>query len=112
VLAGPLLHVFTTEPEVIAQGIYAVRIGALMQPALAWFFALSGALRGAGDTAYVLLSQAIPIWLVRIPLAYGLGLSLGLGLAGVWVSILLDIVGRAMLLIWRFRRGRWKTLKV
>ena len=110
--AEQVLHAFTGDSEVIRQGLYAVRVGALMQPPLAWYFVLGGALRGAGDTAYVLLAQSLPIWLIRVPLAFLLGLALGFGLSGVWVAMVLDMTGRAMLLMVRFRKGRWKQLRV
>jgi Na+-driven multidrug efflux pump len=111
-LAGPLLRAFTSDPEVIAQGMYAMRGCALIEPPLAGYFVLSGALRGAGDTRFVLLAQAVPIWLVRMPLAFRLGLTFGLGLSGVWAAMILDVTARAMLLALRFRGGKWKWLRV
>jgi putative MATE family efflux protein len=111
-LAEPLLRVFTSESEVIAQGLYAMRGAALIEPPLAWYFVLSGALRGAGDTRFVLVAQAAPIWLVRLPLAFRLGLTFELGLSGVWAAMILDMTGRAALLALRFRGGAWKWLEV
>jgi putative MATE family efflux protein len=107
-LATPLLRFFTSDVDVIAQGLYAMVGCALIQPSLAWYFVLSGALRGAGDTRFVLLAQAVPIWLVRLPLASALGLRLGLGLTGVWVGMIMDVTARAALLGLRFRGGAWK----
>jgi putative MATE family efflux protein len=110
--AEPLLQAFTTESEVIAQGLYAMRGCALIEPPLAWYFVLSGALRGAGDTRYVLLTQAVSIWLVRLPLASRLGLTFGFGLNGVWIGMILDMIVRAALLMLRFQRGTWKRLRI
>lgn len=111
-LAGPLLRLFTPEPDVIAQGLRAMRGCALIQFPLAWYFVLSGGLRGAGDTRFVLLVQIASIWLIRIPLASRLALTLGLGLTGVWASMILDMTCRAILLLLRFRSGAWKRLRV
>ena len=107
-LATPLLRFFTSDADVIAQGLYAMVGCALIQPSLAWYFVLSGALRGAGDTRFVLLAQAVPIWLVRLPLASSLGLRFGLGLTGVWVGMIMDVTARAVLLGLRFRGEAWK----
>jgi len=82
-LVEPLLRLFTTEPAVIAQGPQAVRGTALIEPPLAWYFVFSGALRGAGDTRFVLLAQGASIWPVRLPLAFRLGLTFNMGLGGV-----------------------------
>jgi Na+-driven multidrug efflux pump len=111
-LAQPLLQIFTSDPEVVAQGLYAVQGCALLQLPLAWYFVFSGALRGAGDTRFVLLAQAAPIWLVRLPLAFRLGLTFGMGLNGVWAGMILDMIARASLLALRFRSGAWKWLRV
>jgi putative MATE family efflux protein len=111
-LAEPLLHVFTSEPEVVAQGLRAVPGCALLQFPLAWYFVFAGALRGAGDTRFVLLAQAAPIWLVRLPLASRLGIIFGLGLTGVWAAMIIDMAGRAALLALRFRSGTWKRLQM
>jgi len=111
-LAEPLLRVFTPDAEVIAQGLYAVRGCALIELSLAAYFVFAGALRGAGDTRFVLLAQVTAISLVRLPLAYRLGLTFGLGLTGVWVAIILDMTTRATLLTLRFRRGAWKWIRV
>jgi len=111
-LSGPLLRAFTTDPGVVAQGLIALVGCALAEPALSYCFVLGGALRGAGDTRYALLAQATPIWLVRLPLAYGLGIAAGLGLAGVWAAMILDVTARAALLGLRFRRGAWKELAI
>lgn len=111
-LAEPLLQIFTSDPQVVAEGRYAVQGCALIELPLAWYFVLSGGLRGAGDTRFVLLAQAVPIWLVRLPLASRLGLTFGLGLTGVWAGMILDLIGRAALLALRFRSGAWKRLRV
>jgi putative MATE family efflux protein len=110
--AEPLLQLFTSEPEVLVQGMYALRGCAILEPPLALYFVLVGALRGAGDTRYVLLAQGASIWLVRIPLAYALAIPAGLGLVGVWTAIIVDMSIRAILLGLRFRSGAWKLVRV
>jgi len=111
-LAQPLLRAFTSDVGVVAQGLYAVRGCALIELPLAVYFVLAGALRGAGDTRFVLLAQAVSIWLVRLPLAHRLGLVFGLGLRGVWAAMILDMTVRALLLALRFRSGAWKWIGV
>ncbi len=111
-LAEPLVRFFTSDPGVIAQGAIAVRGCAFIQPSLAWYFVLSGALRGAGDTGYVLLAQALPIWLVRLPLSWLLGIVAGLSLPGIWAAMILDMSVRALMLGLRFRNGAWKRIRV
>ncbi len=111
-LAEPLVRFFTSDPTVVPQGVLAVRGCAFIELPLAWYFVLSGALRGAGDTGYVLLAQALPIWLVRLPLSWLLGITAGLGLTGIWAAMILDMSVRALMLGLRFRSGAWQRIQV
>ncbi len=112
-VGGPLLvDLFTEDPEVIDQGAAALRITALIQPAMALSFVFSGALRGAGDTRYTLLITATSIWIVRLPLAILFAHGLGWGLPGAWLGMLADFVVRALLFGWRFISGAWERVHV
>ena len=108
--ARPLLRIFTSDPDVVAQGYYALQGCAAMQVPLAVYFVFAGALRGAGDTRFVLLAQAIPIWLIRLTMAPLLGIAWGFGLTGIWAAMVLDVIGRAVMVVLRFRGGKWKHL--
>jgi Na+-driven multidrug efflux pump len=51
----------------------------------------------------------IGTFLFRLPLVYLLGIRFGLGLRGIWYGTLLDWIGRAVLMYFIFRAGKWKT---
>jgi len=110
--APQIVGFFITEPEVIRLGAICVRIVGLTQPATAGMMVFSGGLRGAGDTRWPLIITAISVWLVRIPLGRLFALTFGLGLPGVWVAVVVDMMGRALLFYWRFHSGKWKTIRV
>ncbi len=105
------LGLFTSDPALIALGEPCLRIIALVQPFSAITFALSGSLRGAGDTRFPMFATAGTIWLFRLPFATLLGLILPFGLTGMWVAHALDFVTRSGLYILRFRLGKWKYLR-
>lgn len=107
-----LAGLYTRDPVVIAQTALALRIYAPAQPAQSTRFVLAGALRGAGDTRWTLLATAVGIWGFRVAVGLALVRGLGLGLAGAWVAIAADQVGRAWLITRRFNCGRWKELQV
>jgi Na+-driven multidrug efflux pump len=52
------------------------------------------------------------MWIIRVPLALLLGLVLGMGLAGAWAGIALDLALRGIIYYFRFRRGGWKLIEV
>jgi Na+-driven multidrug efflux pump len=49
----------------------------------------------------------LSMWCVMVPLAWLLGLKLGLGLVGVWVALLADEWLRGLLMYRRWRSRRW-----
>ncbi|HFU3940904.1 TPA: MATE family efflux transporter [Streptococcus suis] len=63
---------------------------------------LAGALQGLGDTKSPLYSTVIGMWGLRVSGVIVLGQMFGLGIAGVWLSILIDLLLRAIFLTWRF----------
>nr|WP_084463078.1 MATE family efflux transporter [Paenibacillus forsythiae] len=95
---------FTHEPDVTGMVITALRIDAFAQPFLAIGLVLAGALQGAGDTKSPLYSTTIGMWLIRVIGVYVLGISFGLGIAGVWLSIAIDLFVRALFLMYRFNK--------
>jgi putative MATE family efflux protein len=73
---------------------------------------LSGALRGAGDTRGPLAISLCGLLLIRIPGAYLLAWHFELGVAGAWYAAAIDLFLRCFMVIFRFRHGGWKEIKV
>ncbi|MGU7914278.1 MATE family efflux transporter, partial [Streptococcus suis] len=93
---------FTKDLEAVRQVVIALRIDAFNQPGLAVSLIMAGALQGLGDTKSPLYSTAVGMWGLRVLGVVVLGQLLGLGIAGVWLSILIDLLLRAIFLTWRF----------
>lgn len=109
-LPRTMLSIFTNDPQVIAEGALPVRMVAFAQPMMSVAFGLSGGLRGIGDTRAVMWITGVGSWLVRVPLAILAVTTLGLGLPGVQLSMVLDWGVRMVLSGWRFRPGCWRRL--
>lgn len=107
-----IMGFFTNDAEVIALGTMPLRVVGLFQPILAASMIFAGGLRGAGDTRWPMIVTAAGIWLVRLPLAYLLALTLGWGLVGAWGAMAFDFTLRGTLNFLRFHAGRWKTIQV
>lgn len=100
------IALFTNDPAVRVLGIKFCTVAAAIQIPLALSLVLAGALRGAGETKWVMITPILGGWFVRLPLSYLFGYTLGFGLMGVWWSMLGDWVARSIALVWKF-----KTLK-
>jgi putative MATE family efflux protein len=102
-----LLRLFTADEEVIRLGIIFLRIAAASQIPLAVTLVLQGALRGAGDTPYILRVTILGIWGVRIPLAAAAAWW-GVGVTYVWWAFFLDWLVRMVLLQRRCGSTHWE----
>jgi Na+-driven multidrug efflux pump len=80
------------------------------------FFALAmvirNGLRGVGDTVWILGITVVSCYLIRLPLAYALGVWMGWGLVGVWIGLMGELVVRGLLFLARFLYGNWAKIKV
>lgn len=112
IFAPFLARLFSKDLEVIALVVKVLRIIALFQPFLCITLVITSALQGAGDTKFPMYSTFIGIWGVRVLGAYILGMKLNLGLVGVWLSYALDVTIRGIILMVRFRKGKWKEIKI
>jgi MATE family multidrug resistance protein len=67
-----------------------------------------GVLRGASDVRYAAIVGIATSWLTTPPLAWLLGKTAGLGVAGGWVGLALEIFVGAALFWLRVGRGGWR----
>lgn len=106
----PLLSTFTSDPDVLKEGIGYLRIVAFAYIPYALMFMLSGILRGAGDTVPSMLISIITLWCVRIPLA--MRFSKAMGSRGIWLGLAISPAIGASLNYLYFLSGCWKTRAV
>jgi putative MATE family efflux protein len=110
---GPwIMTLFTSDPEIVAQGAAALKVIAFSQPGQAFGMVLAGSLRGAGDTRYPMFTTAAAMWFVRLPVAWLLGITLGFGLVGVYAGWVIDTVVLSLLNWARYRTGKWQKRRV
>ncbi|QSQ09726.1 putative FMN/FAD exporter YeeO [Koleobacter methoxysyntrophicus] len=107
-----LMAIYTSDPEIIKLGSVCLRISALGQIPMATFMVVSGGLRGAGDTRFIFYVTLISTWVIRIFFSYFIVIKLGLGLFAAWWAMVLDWSIRGFLVLWRFKQGEWKNIRV
>ncbi len=97
------------EPEVIRLTVIFIYILGAAQPLMAVDFTLGGALRGAGDTRFPLLTTLAGLVVVRGCVA-GLLALLDFSVEWIFAALLFDYCVKSSLLSLRFRRGRWQKI--
>ena len=67
----------------------------------------NGILRGAGDVKYTLYAAAFSVTLLQPIVSYVLVIVVGLGLMGVWLSILATQTAQLLCFGLRYKSGKW-----
>jgi multidrug resistance protein, MATE family len=72
---------------------------------------ISGGLKGAGDTRFVMLYMVAVAWFLWLP-GELLILHHGGGILAAWFWMMLYVIILSVGFIWRWRRGRWKSIEL
>ena len=97
-----------------------LQVGSRMMIATAIFLAFdgigivyNGALRGAGDTRWPGIVTIILSWLLLIGLgAFMVRFVHSLGSIGPWIAAASFLIVLALVLMWRFESGGWKSIRL
>ncbi len=109
----PLISLFNVSPD--AQGFtYSIlmiyTIGSILVYPTS--FATAGALRGTGDTKFVMVVASASMFIFRIGAAYIFANAFKLGVLGAWIAMVSDWIIRSVIFAIRFKRGKWQKNKV
>lgn len=104
--SNPLMHMFVSDKSVIKIGVNYLHIVSLCYIVYSAMVITNGVLLGSGNSLVPMLSTAISLWCVQIPVS--LYLTNKLGISGIWLGVPIGwFAGFAL----RFSYYMWKTLK-
>jgi MATE family multidrug resistance protein len=112
ILTEPILHLVTKSPAVFEAALLPMRMMGLATPLIAVGMILTQALFGAGNSRFVMVIELILHFGCLVPLAWLLGITLGVGLVGIWTAALVYVVLLTAVMVWKFRSGDWKTIQL
>jgi multidrug resistance protein, MATE family len=102
-----LAQLYTSEPRVLALAAHILPLAAAFQLSDGTQVVASGVLRGMGRPDAAAVVNLIGYYALALPCAYVLGITLGYGLVGIWVSLAIGLTLVALaLLIWVRRTAR------
>lgn len=106
------IEFFSSELEVINVGAQALRYIGFGYIIYSYGMVIGQAFNGAGDTKTPTIINLFCFWLLEIPLAYFLAITLDLGPKGIFSAISITVFVHAITCILVFRRGKWKETVV
>ncbi|MBO2944366.1 MATE family efflux transporter [Paenibacillus sp. F411] len=112
-LFHPLVSLFDPPPDIVDDLFLVLLINTIMQvPLWSVSFVLPSALRAAGDSRFTSITSMLTMWLFRVILGYVLGITLGMGILGVWLAMNLEWGVRGAVFLWRLRGKKWYAHKL
>ncbi len=105
--AEPLLGLFSHNAAIVAGGVWLLRLSILYEPGRVFNIVIINALRATGDARFPLQIAACSQWLLSVPLCWFFGLTLGWGLTGIWVAMMIEEWLRGLLMYRRWKRRDW-----
>jgi MATE family multidrug resistance protein len=103
-MPGPLIRLYTHDPQVLAVGPGLLVIVAAFEVFDGIQSVCTGALRGLGETRIPMLANLVGYWVLGLPLGLFLCFGLKHGIRGLWIGLTLALIVIATLLLIRWRR--------
>ena len=107
-LRYPLLRIFTGNETILQIGASLFFMDLLVEIGRSLNHTNAGALQAAGDVTYQMVVNQLSGWILSVGGSYVFGILLHMDLYGVWLAFALDELTRGLLLLRRWKSGRWE----
>lgn len=109
VFCQPVYRLFTKDPDILLLARTIMLIEIPLELGRAVNMVLCRALQACGDIRFPIGICILGAWLVGVGGGYVLGVVFHLGLAGLWIAMACDECMRALLFLWRWHQGGWRS---
>jgi putative MATE family efflux protein len=108
IFPASILRIFGDDPRMIRDGVTYLRSFSYDFLLIPFIFCINGFLIGGGHTLFTLINSLLSSVLLRVPVCYILGISLGWGLKGVGLGAPVASAGVLIVIIIYLCTGRWR----
>jgi putative MATE family efflux protein len=105
----PLVHIFTQSDTIFSLVSSLLLVAMIHEPGRNFNIIIIPALKGAGDYKFPVYVGMFFMWGIGVLFAYLLGITWGLGLIGVWIALASDEWIRGLVMMFRWKNGRWRN---
>lgn len=106
VFAPAIARLFSRHPETIARTTPFVRVASVSFVGLGLFRTYGGILKGAGDNRWTMYGRVFGLYFLLLPVTY-VGAVTFLGQTAVYVALIAETWGAALVTGYRFHSGDW-----
>jgi len=106
---GYIPRIFTDNPDVLLLAGNILIINVFLEFGRTTNLVVLACLRGAGDVYFPTVCAIFSNWIVSVLGSYILAVVCGFGIYGLFVALALDEIVRGVLMLVRFKGGKWRT---
>ena len=108
-----ILHLYNLSPQATALTRQLVLLHAAFTVAV-WpvSYALPSTFRAAGDTRFPMYVSVACMLVCRVGFSYILGISMGMGVVGVWLGMFGDWIAKGAIFALRYRSRKWQNFRI
>ena len=104
-----IVSILTDNPDSIAMSVWVLAIDWFLEIGRTSNIFAGSTLRATGDVVYPFVVGVVFQWTIAVGLSYVIGIPLGYGLVGMWIGFALDENVRGVILLRRWRSGKWRS---
>lgn len=112
IFAKYIIGLFSSVEDVVNYGALSLQVITAGYIFYAYGMVITQSFNGAGDTKTPTVINFFCFWVFQLPFAYLAAITLDWGPIGVFSAITLAEILIAVVSIWLFRKGKWKTVQV
>ena len=102
------LTLFSNNSDVIALGQTIMLISVFLEIGRTTNIVIIGSMKASGDVKFPTIMGICSMWGISVLFAFVLGISLNMGLIGVWIAMAGDEIFRGIVVFIRWMRGSWR----
>ena len=102
------MKIFTENPEVVPLVQKVLAVGIVLEIGRTTNLVVIGSMKAAGDVLFPVLMGLLCMWGCGVTVGYTCGVALAWGIGGVFMGTAADECLRGIIMMIRWRRGKWK----
>lgn len=112
IFAKYIIGLFSDVADVVNYGALSLQVIAAGYIFYAYGMVVTQSFNGARDTRTPTVINFFCFWVFQLPFAYLAAFTFDWGPSGIFIAITLAEILIAMVSVWLFRKGKWKTVQV
>lgn len=111
-LRKPILTTLSHDQNIIHLLLPMFLLSVFLEPGRSINIIMVNALRASGDARFPLYAGLFFMWCVALPVGYYLGITLQMGIMGIWIGAFCDEWLRGLTNAWRWRSRKWQSKRL